>query len=300
MVGRSSLGEASIQAEVDSWGRDAKVEDIVHALSVVLGALAEAAQGSLLPETGLEVAKVLLGLRDGMSGAGEGILLLEEGDQLDGVRSVFDGLKSAVDDLVPGDMKNDDTYAAVVDGASGKLGGIITEILEHVRSVVTSVVCWKRTQMRDRSRPYMCDTGYSLAENQWCAPDPGTGGRTLEARCPAAAETRAGWCFFDCHPGFTTTYLHCKQMCLGKYYVDSPLMCGSREGAIAFALLEIVAKTAIAAVTQVGLIDVVKDAGLVLAAQMTDVIRAFVDFAKPFGHPTCPDFFDGMGHGSLR
>lgn len=293
-------GAADMRAELNSWGKDGKIDDIILALSTSLKELAGVAQTSFLPQTGLEIAKLLFGLRDSLEGAGEGIILLEEGDQLDGVRSVYDGLKAAVDDLVPGDLMNDNTYAAVVEGASGKLGGVIRDLLEHVRNVITSVVCWKRTLMRDRARPSICERGYSLGDNQWCLANEGTSANAQRARCPDAAETRGSWCYHECQPGYTHTYLHCKQACLGHYSIDSPLLCGNREGSIAFALLEIVAKTAFAAATQVGLAQIVAHAGLVLASQMTDVVQAFVDFAKPFGHPNCPDAFGGMDHGSLR
>ena len=313
------LGEkADVLAELGSWAMDGKVKDLVLALSTALSELAGTAQASPLPATGIEIAKFLFGLRDSLEGAGEGILLLEEGDQLDGVRSVYDGLTAAVDDLVPSDLMNDDMYAAVVKGASGDLGGVITGLLQHVHNVVDSQVCWKRTKMRERARPSVCDRGFSLSENQWCLPDEGTTAlrrlwrfirrgrakrhtlRAEPARCPASAETRGSWCYSACEAGYTETHFHCKQACRGQYFVDSPLMCGSRQGTIALALLEIVAQTALAATTQVGLVKIVKDAGLVLASQMTDILQAFVDFAKPFGHPQCPDVVDGASHGSAR
>jgi len=291
---------ADMRPELDSWGKDGKIEDIVLALSTALDLLAGVAQTSSLPEAGLDIAKLLFGLKDSLQGAGEGIVLLEEGDQLGGVRAVYDGLKAAVDDLVPGDLMNDDTYAIVVNGASGQLGGVIRDLLEHVQQVVSAAVCWKRTMMRARSRPSVCDQGFTLAENQWCLPSDGALGLARRARCPAAAEVRGSWCYHECEPGYSHTHLHCKQACLGQYHIDSPLLCGNREGSVAFALVEIVAKTAFAAATQVGLAEIVAHAGLVLASQMTDVVQAFVDFAKPFGHPNCPDAFGDMGHGSLR
>jgi len=281
------------------YAKEGNTGMLVNVLTSALDQVASVANNDFLRNTGYHIARFMSALSDVLQGAGTSLDFIEEGEQLTGISSLFSGLMAAIDGLVPVDLQNNNTYVDIVKGVEGELGGMLRDVLTFVYGILDSGVCWKKSLERERFRPTLCGPGYHLADVQWCLPDSG-GGKVVRATCLYNAETQGQWCLQPCAPGYAPFNRHCKQSCLGHYYVESPLLCGSERGSVAFAITEMIAKTGIAAVTKKGLVEIVIGAGFMLASTMTSVVSAFADFAKPFGHSQCPEVFAGMDHSSMR
>lgn len=282
------------RAEVEDLVKDADVSKLVRVLTRTLNELSELAT-SELGEAGFEVAKYLMSLGDVLEGTGEGFGFVEGGEQVEGIKAVFAGLQLAVDSLIPQDLQTSTTYQEVADQTEKELGGMVDMFLSFARRLVASSVCWKRSVSRARTGPKDCDEGHHLVFNMWCMPD-GKVGMLRRARCTFENDLHGSWCYGPCAPGYAPFNQHCKQICLGKYYVSSPLICGSTEGSIALSITNMVAKTVLTAATQQDLAIVVAGAGFVVASSMTSVLQAFADFAKPFGYPACDEFLPAVNH----
>jgi len=288
------LGE-NVTAMAESGSSD----DIIGTISSVLCQMSAMATRFLPPQVGEYVVKFLAAIVDGLEGAGEAVDLVEEGHQKEGVEAYYAGMKAAVNGLVPHDMQNGATYTWVLNATDSEMGSIVRSLVFIVRDVLDIKVCWKRTVRRDRTRPHVCPLGFHLIDDtRLCAPDAGNA-EVQPARCSVSAEPRGSWCYWNCPAGYQPSFNHCRQICVGKYFVNSPLMCGTEEGSIRLAILEVSAKAIATAGSLHGLESIVADGVMVIAAYCTAVMTAFVEMAKPFGHPSCPDPFSGVDRSSL-
>lgn len=286
--------DAKIAADLAQFAEDGGNHMLFDIFEVCLGNFSDVAREKLPKDVGFKISKYFASLDDALEGASEGLGYVSDGDQVAGVQSIYSGVQSAVDGLLPEDMRTDGTYAEVVNETQSELGSITEEFLKFARRVIRSKVCWRRSTRRERSHPAYCEDGYRQVGNQWCWPR-GRAGRVRVARCMTGYQRFGSWCYGECSPGFQPFNQHCKQICGGRYRVDSPLMCGTTEGSISFAITKIVAKTAFAAVTQSDLAKVVVGAGYAVASSMTSVVHAMAEFAEPFGHTLCPHVANNSG-----
>jgi len=279
--------KASFSGNASDFINSGNADIAIGMLSSSLFELSKVATSKLPKRTGAQVATYLASLSDALDGAGESVDLAEEGEQVKGVEALYNGMKAAVNGLVPRNMQDDSTYTQVMKVTDPEMGNVVTGLVGVMRDIVNDRVCWKRTVIRDRERPQACAEGYRLFDERWCMPEE-AGVEMQQAACGPGAEARGSWCYLPCPAGYEPKFNHCRQVCDGRFHVNAPLMCGDAQGMIAIAIVQIAAKSGRAMITKEGLTELMLDAGIVAAGSMTAVVEAFADLAEPFGHPKCP------------
>lgn len=158
----------SIEDDVEAFAIDGATDKLIRAINTVLLEVGTVVTRLLPEETGVEVAKYLGAVMDVIDGVGEGIEAFENGEAGVGVEAIYEGMKAAVEDLVPLEVRNNVTYIAVVSVLDATLGSINRHMLEYKRELELSNVCLKGFVSRTRRRPSKCEQGYAWDGEQWC------------------------------------------------------------------------------------------------------------------------------------
>jgi len=168
-----------------------------------------------------EEAKYFTALEDLLAGIGESWDEFTAGNTVKAVEVVWGALKTSVDDLVPEEWADDDTYALVMGTVDRVIGNLSHHVLEYKRRILNSKVCYKRSQHRERARPSVCDEGYEWDQMTMCLPQGSSNG----AHCLPPCGGQGGMCESFCGEGMA---------CCRQGDSKDPAEC---EGATGFVLL---------------------------------------------------------------
>jgi len=250
-------------------------------------------------EVGEQVTKYLGALEDAMEGLDQGLENFAAGDTVSAVQDVYAGLKLASAGLLPQDVQDDNTFKTVIGALDLVFKDLSETVLQFKQQLLDSNVCWKVWEARERRRPKQCPEGFHWDGEQWClAAEKGAAllDTSVSAKRPSGAipavcseegdysEKQGAWCYKGCPVGMENAGRRCKSACVGAYPVQSPLMCGKQQGAIAGAVMGMVTHgfRSILSVKQVT--DSSGDAGAALGS----TVSSLVNLGKSFTHPRCP------------
>jgi hypothetical protein len=150
-----------------------------------------------------EEAKYFTALEDLFAGIGESWDEFTAGNTVKAVEVVWGALKTSVDDVVPQEWADDETYALVMGTVDLVIGNLSHHVLEYKRRILNSKVCYKRSQHRERARPSVCDEGFEWDQMTMCLPQGSSNG----AHCLPPCGGQGGMCETFCGKGMAC----CKQ-----------------------------------------------------------------------------------------
>lgn len=287
---------AEDEAWIAAFREQGDVEALVKLWTRTFNELGVAVTSVLPHEVGAEVAKYLGALEDALDGLDDSLEAFLAGDVQSAMEPVYEGLKLAIDTLMPGQSPHNATYAEVSEALDEAFQGLSETVLRYRQSLLSSSVCWKQFLKRDRKRPSKCPRGYGWDGEHWCHSDKLDEEQleraarkkkrpqgSVPARCHSHddfGEKRGTWCYKTCPYGMVTAGARCKSSCEGEYYVNSPLMCGRSPGTIGAAIVDMTASTLKAGIS---VASIVGSSGVSLPG----TIMALVKMAKTFAYPKC-------------
>lgn len=141
--------------------------------------------------------KYLVSLGDLVDGIGESWDHYRDGDTSQAVESIWNAMKTSVDDVLPSSLTGDATYQLVMSTIDASIGKMSAHVLEYKRKILNSKVCYKRSAHRERVRPSSCQPGFEWDQMALCLPI----GNGNGADCLASCGKQAGMCDSFCGRG---------------------------------------------------------------------------------------------------
>jgi len=142
-------------------------------------------------------AKYFTALEDLFDGIGESWDEFTEGNTAKAVEVVWGALKTSVDDIIPQEWADDETYALIMGTVDRVIGRLSQHVLEYKRRILNSKVCYKRSTHRKRARPSLCGEGFRWDQVATCLREGSSNG----AHCLPPCGGQAGMCETFCGKG---------------------------------------------------------------------------------------------------
>mmetsp|Transcript_645 Transcript_645/g.1093 ORF Transcript_645/g.1093 Transcript_645/m.1093 type:complete len:733 (-) Transcript_645:268-2466(-) len=152
---------------------------------------------------------------------GEAWKEFEKGEWPKGISIIWEGVKEAVDDLVPDEVKDTDAYQYVMAGLQATIGDLHKHVYEFKRLLAEARVCYKTPDMRrkmvddNNGYPSVCPDGYEWDYQHTCFPGKFAGGPCKD-QCGTA-----GYCMDYCGAG---------KACCRKGWAQDPCECEHSHG----------------------------------------------------------------------
>jgi hypothetical protein len=314
----------SVQGNITLFTEDGSPDAIIMAVSDILTILTEGVVEFVPQETAQEVVKYVDAVADVLGALGTSWAGFESGQEAQAIEDLYFGLRAALDQVLPEDLQNDETYKLIIGTLDGIMYNLSETVQEFQRQIVEGAVCWKVQKARARKRPSVCPEGFYWNGEQLCLPEPtgqqasllqdtgkleratarktrsvdsATGGKQAipngarVALCDESgnhSEKIGHWCFATCPTGMMPAGTQCKTECGGEFPADDgAALCGHNAGVITQAILNMV----------LGAMNGAISSGLLIAAMAKDgvdsdslvkTIEAFVHMGKPFAYKQCP------------
>lgn len=216
----------SIKSDIKLFIENGDGQFLVRAIASVFSDVGGVVVDFLPPKTAVEVNKYLDAIADTFDAMGSSWGDFADGKAVDGVESLYWGLRSVTDALVPDDVKNNEAYDTIVQTLDVVLGSLSKTVLEYERRIMEASVCWRVEEKRDKERPTICPDNYVWDGASECYPTSETSTTTASADVRDDYEHfKKGSCRgrhgFD-NPGdyrvagFKGTLEKCLQMCSDK------------------------------------------------------------------------------------
>lgn len=178
--------DANIKKGIDAYAKDAKPEQLLDVVAICVKAAIEVVKSFMPEDVSFEIMKYMDGITEVMNGVVEGWSAFAEGKTVQGIEFVYDGMKDALDDVVPENLKNNDAYRAVM----GTLDKQVRKLNDHVmlfkRRLEESKVCWRDDKKRTKTYPMTCGipawAGFYYAGHGACHKEKGAAGSLMETR----------------------------------------------------------------------------------------------------------------------
>jgi len=315
----------SIETDIDRYTRDGNAPALIRAVGSIINEAGIIVSNFMMPETGSEVVKYLSAVNQAFVTLGESWDAFAEGKTVDGIESIYWGLRSITDGLMPDILKDNEIYNTIIGTLDFVIGNLSTHVLEYERRIMESNVCWRTERNRESQRPMLCPENYAWDGAGYCYPtlalaqtgsrsqtaviemdktvekkggDNSGGGHApahnaIPARCDLDgyfSQKHGMYCYNSCGEGFQQKDGHvtkCISACEGNFSAETPMMCGRDSGIITKAILEMVTVVLNSAFSLADNIMTMQEHG-VDADTLTSTIEVFIDLGKPFANPTCP------------
>mmetsp|Transcript_5290 Transcript_5290/g.11985 ORF Transcript_5290/g.11985 Transcript_5290/m.11985 type:complete len:582 (-) Transcript_5290:231-1976(-) len=210
-----------LRKDILTFAREGDTEALVSGMGRILQEVTELSEDYFPGAT-----KYLHALRDFSDGVGEGWTMYGSGNVDGALVKIWDSLKIAVDELVPDDVQNQQTYQLVMGTVDGVVGEMSRHILEYQRAIQSSKLCYKRTVHREQVRPRQCQEGFAWDQGHLCWPDATSG-----ANCWGPCGGMSGMCESFCGAGKACCRLHDRRDApecqAAKGYVNNHFTSGS-------------------------------------------------------------------------
>merc|ERR1719469_378443 len=157
-----------ISSGLANYRQDGNVASMMRVFLLAITELATLVTQYLPEDIALEVANYLGALEDVLDGFDDAMEAFEEGDTVAAAQTIFSALRVATDELVPMRLQTDVTYAAVMRTLDGVMQNLSTTVLEYQQKLLTSSVCWKVFERRQRVRPSECPKKHFFDGEHWC------------------------------------------------------------------------------------------------------------------------------------
>jgi len=312
-----------VQEKITNFTENGRPDLLVLAIGDILVTLSDGVMKFVPHQTALEVVKYVDSVGDILNAIGISWSGFESGQEIQAIEDLYYGLRAAVEQMTPEDLRNDATYKLVIGTLDGVVANLSDTVLSFQKHMVEGAVCWKVQGSRHRKRPHICADGYLWNGERFCLPRPA--GSTpssfvsLEAATSrksegGAVDSAAGqkrevpdgmvvascedgspfsevvnhWCYAPCPAGMVALGLQCRTACHGEFPADDgAMMCGHSGEAIAGAIMNMVVQLSSSAVEAGLRIKNLVDHGVDTDA-LVKTIAAFTDMGKPFAYNNCP------------
>jgi len=313
-----------VEEKITQFTEDGRTDLLVLAIGDILVTLSDGVMKFVPHETALEVVKYVDSVGDVLTAIGTCWSGFESGEEIQAVEDLYYGLRAAVEQMIPEDLRNDETYKLVIGTLDGVVADLSDTVLSFKRHMVEGAVCWKVQGSRHRKRPHVCPDGYLWNGEMFCLPRPaGTppGGSLLSLEASTSRKSEGGavdsaagqkrevpdgmvvascedgspfsemvrhWCYAPCPAGMVPRGLECRTACHGEFPADDgAMMCGHSGEAIAGAIMNMVVQLSSSAVEAGLRIKNMVDHGVDTDA-LVKTIAAFTEMGKPFAYNSCP------------
>jgi hypothetical protein len=170
----------SIQGNITVFQEDGNPDAVILAVSDILNLLGEGVVEFVPMRTAQEVIKYVDAVADVLGALGTSWAGFENGQEAQAIEDLYAGLRAALDNVLPANLKNDETYKLIIGTLDGVIFNLSETVLEFQRQIVESRVCWKTQRSRDRTRPSVCPPGFYWNGETLCLPE------TTAAPAPAS------------------------------------------------------------------------------------------------------------------
>lgn len=302
-----------ISMGLEDYRREGDIAALMRVWDLEIRELGTLVTQYLPQEIAMEVTRYLGALQDVLDGFDEAMDAYEAGNTSSAVESIYTAMRVATDELVSEELRNHQTYAAVMASMDTVFTDFSKTVLEYQQQLLSSSVCWKVFSDRERQRPSQCPSNHFWDGEHWCfyagpstgssSQDSGNDASLLEtsvnrkrpagaipARCDLSSEfkeKRGSWCYRDCPTGMQAAGARCKSSCGGNWPIDSPLMCGRSPGTVALALQEMAVRTLHTGMNAQALFSKQNSN---LTHSMSGTIQLLIEMGKGFAHPNCDAF----------
>lgn len=312
-----------VEEKITNFTENGRPDLLVLAIGDILVTLSDGVMKFVPHQTALEVVKYVDSVADILNAIGISWSGFESGQEIQAIEDLYYGLRAAVEQMIPEDLRKDETYKLVVGTLDGVVADLSDTVLSFQKHMVEGAVCWKVQGSRHRKRPHICPDGYLWNGERFCLPMPA--GSTpssfvsLEASTSrksegGAVDSAAGqkrkvpdgmvvascedgspfsemanhWCYAPCPAGMVAVGLQCRTACHGEFPADDgAMMCGHSDEAIAGAIMNMVVQLSSSAVEAGLRIKSLVDHGVDTDA-LVKTIAAFTEMGKPFAYNNCP------------
>lgn len=286
-----------IAEDIESYKNDGDVQALVRVIGTAINELGSVATRLLPGPLDTQVIKFLGAVEDALEGFEGLIEAFTTGNTTGAIQTVYSGLRLAATELLPEEVVNEESFAAVVGALDSVFRDLSDTVLQYQQHLLESNVCWKDSMRRERVRPSHCPENYHWDGERWCyrGDSPALLETSVAWKRPSGAVPsrcddesafhmkRGAWCYKSCPYGTEVSGSRCRSACVGAYPVNSPLLCGKSPGTVAAAIQEMLVRTLTSTLSAAGLIA---ESGL--AGGLEGTITALVDLGKGFAHPKCP------------
>jgi len=317
----------AVQGNITLFQEEGRPDAVIMAISDILWLLSEGVVRFVPHETAQEVAKYVDAVGDLLGAVGASWEGFGSGQEAQAIEDLYFALRGVLDQVLPEDLRNDETYKLVIGTLDGVIYSLSETVLDFQRQIVEGTVCWKVQEARTKRRPNVCPEGFYWNGEQLCLPKPtqepeellqeahraGTAGgleRAVAGKVDGSAsgkqpipdgamvalceetgnytEKIGHWCYAACPAGMASVGLQCKTQCQGEFPADDgAMMCGHNPGVLAEAVMNMVIGVATGAINSGLLIASMAKDG-VDTDSLVNTIQAFVNMGKPFAYQTCP------------
>jgi len=150
----------SIKEDIELYIETGEGQYLVRAISSILEEAVLVVNNWLPQNTAMEINKYLDSFADMVDAMGASWGDFTDGKTVDGVESIYWGLRSVTDSLLPDSVKSEEAYDTIVSGLDLVLGSLSKHVLEYERLIMESSVCWRVEKSRERKRPEVCPNEY--------------------------------------------------------------------------------------------------------------------------------------------
>jgi hypothetical protein len=159
-----------IVVNLQGFHEEGRPELLMVALNNTLTALADGLVTFVPLETAQEVVMYVDALSDVLAATGTAWVGFESGQEAQAIEDLYFGLRSALDQLIPDVIQNDETYGIIIGTLDGVVGNLTEIVHSFQQQIVEGAACWKTLQRRQRRRPSVCPSGYRWNGEQFCLP----------------------------------------------------------------------------------------------------------------------------------
>jgi hypothetical protein len=158
----------SIEDDINQYIKTGNPPPLVRAISSILGEAGSLVSNFLPSETGMELRKYLDAISEAFETLGSSWDDFAKGRTVEGIETIYLGLKGVTDYLIPDAWKNNTIYVAITATLDTVLGNLSQHVLEYERRIMESNVCWRAEESREWVRPEICAEGWAAGGDAYC------------------------------------------------------------------------------------------------------------------------------------
>ncbi|CAK0868544.1 unnamed protein product [Prorocentrum cordatum] len=288
----------AVQGNITLFQEEGRPDAVIMAISDILWLLSEGVVRFVPHETAQEVAKYVDAVGDLLGAVGASWEGFGSGQEAQAIEDLYFALRGVLDQVLPEDLRNDETYKLVIGTLDGVIYSLSETVLDFQRQIVEGT--WKVSEEEPEEllqEAHRAGTAGGLERAVAGKVDGSASGKqpipdgAMVALCEETGnytEKIGHWCYAACPAGMASVGLQCKTQCQGEFPADDgAMMCGHNPGVLAEAVMNMVIGVATGAINSGLLIASMAKDG-VDTDSLVNTIQAFVNMGKPFAYQTCP------------
>merc|ERR1719262_674555 len=169
---QTAITAPSVHGNITLFQEEGRPEAVVSAISDILTLLSDGIVKFVPSETAQEVARYVDAVSDLLGAVGVSWSGFESGQEARAVEDLYFALRGVLDQVLPEDLRNDETYKLIIGTLDGVIYNLSETVLDFQRQIVEGAVCWKVQEGREKKRPSVCPEGFYWNGAQFCLPTP--------------------------------------------------------------------------------------------------------------------------------